>query len=58
MEKQINFLLCSNPKCAALYEATRHNEGKAVKVGKMHYCKRGCATEHSEAIKHGERTED
>lgn len=57
MERKTNLLVCSNPKCRAYYEAARHHEGKAVKVGHGHYCSKQCAKDHSDAIKRGEREE-
>jgi hypothetical protein len=50
-------LFCHNPKCGTLYEAKWHVEGKAVKVGRRHYCSKECKVEHEEAMRRGEREE-
>ena len=57
MYRKTTLLTCSNPKCGCHYEAALHRQGKAVKIGKLHYCSSSCAKDHTEAIRHGEREE-
>lgn len=48
--RRVSLLVCSNPDCnfTPLYDAERHQQGIAVKVGKRHYCCRECKKEHTE----------
>lgn len=55
MDRESNLIECSNPKCHALYEASWHHKGVAVKIGRRHYCKASCAKEHAEALRQNER---
>lgn len=52
---QSTLLTCQNPLCRSLYSSEDHKEGKAVKRGKTHYCKKACAEEHVQMLKANER---